>query len=139
MKNGFVDTNILVYAAGKALEDRRKNQIAREILLLPRLSLSVQVLSEFIATARNPKKLNLSRDQETKWLREWFEFKIGAVTFLTFQKAIEMHLRNQLSHWDSLILAAAIESRCEVLYSDDLQHGQRIEGVQVINPFLEAP
>ena len=136
MNKVFVDTNILVYAADSTGQDARKKQIAREIILLPHLHLSVQVLNEFISVARSPKKLNLSRDEESKWLREWFELKIGASTATTFQKAIELHLLLQLSHWDALIVASALETSCEILYTEDLQHGQIIEGLQVINPFL---
>lgn len=139
MKNAFVDTNILVYAVDSAGEDPRKRQISREILLLPRLHLSVQVLNEFISVARNPKKLSLSRDQESRWLREWLEFKIAAITFLTFQKALELHLSYQISHWDSLIIASAREAGCSIVYSEDLNHGQSYDGVQVTNPFAELP
>lgn len=135
MKNAFVDTNILVYAVDSTEEASRKRQIAREILLLPQLHLSVQVLNEFITVARNPKKLNLSRDQESRWLREWFEFKIAGITFLTFQKALELHLSYQLSHWDSLIIASAEEIGCSIVYSEDMSHGQKYGGIQVINPF----
>lgn len=137
MKNAFVDTNILVYAAGGAEVDVRKKQIARELILLPHLHLSIQVLNEFISVARNPKKLNLSRNEESKWLREWCDFKIGTLTFVTFEKALELNIRLQLSHWDSLIIAAALEGHCEVLYSEDMQHGQIIEGLEIINPFRE--
>lgn len=136
MKSAFVDTNILVYAANSAASDSRKKQIAREIILLPRLHLSVQVLNEFIAVARNPNKLNFSRDQETKWLREWFELKINPLSFTTFQKALELHLAFQISHWDSLIIASARESACAIVYSEDLNHGQDYDGVTVMNPFL---
>jgi predicted nucleic acid-binding protein len=136
MKSAFVDTNILVYAAHGAGGDLRKKQIARELVLLPRLHLSVQVLNEFISVARSPNKLNLSRDQEAKWLREWFEFKVNALTFVTFQKALELHVAFQLSHWDSLIIASAREASCPTVYSEDMNHGQNYDGVQVINPFL---
>jgi predicted nucleic acid-binding protein len=136
MNNAFVDTNILVYAADSLGEDVRKKQIAREIILLPHLHLSVQVLNEFISVARNPKKLNLSREEESKWLCEWLDLKIGAITLDTFQEALELHLRLQLSHWNALIVASALKSSCEIIYTEDLQHGQNIEGLQVINPFL---
>jgi hypothetical protein len=44
----------------------------------------------------------------------------------------------QVSHWDGLIIAAAIHQNCETLLSEDLQHGQIIEGVRIVNPFREA-
>ena len=135
MKTAFVDTNILVYAAGGAEVDARKKQIAREITLLSHLRISVQVLNEFIAVARNPKKLNLSRKEESHWLSEWYEFKISPLSFDTFHRALELHLRYEFSHWDSLIVASALESKSEILFSEDLQHGQMIESLAIINPF----
>lgn len=138
MKNAFVDTKILVYAAGGAEIEARKKQIAREIALLPHLQISVQVLNEFISAARNPQKLNLSRDEERTWLREWHEFKISPLTVQTFHQALELHVRFQTSHWDSLIIAAALEGHCQVLYSEDIHHSQIIEGLEIINPFREA-
>ena len=49
---------------------------------------------------------------------------------------ILFHERYQVSHWDGLILAAAKESKCSTLYSEDLQIGQTYETITVINPFL---
>ena len=136
MKNAFADTNILVYAAGGAAGDLRKKQIAREILLLPHLHISVQVLNEFIVCGRNPKKLNLTRNEEGNWLREWLDLKVCAIHLYTFEKALELHLRFQLSHWDSLIIASALESACSIVYSEDMGHGQKYDAVTVINPFV---
>jgi predicted nucleic acid-binding protein len=137
MKTAFVDTNILVYAASESGVESRKRQIAREITLLPHLCISVQVLNEFISCARNPKKLNLPRQQEIQWLQEWFCLTIADLTIADFQTALEIHLRYQLSHWDSLIVASAISLNCSFLYSEDMQHGLMIEGLEIINPFLE--
>jgi predicted nucleic acid-binding protein len=44
-----------------------------------------------------------------------------------------------VSHWDSLIVASAVHLGCETLLSEDMQHGQVIEGVRIVNPFLENP
>ena len=138
MKNAFVDTNILVYAASHSGVEGRKRSIAREITLLPQLHISVQVLNEFISVARNPKKLNLDPQEESRWLQEWLSLKIGDMTFATFESALEIHLRYQLSHWDSLIVSSALEAGCGKLYTEDMQHGQNIEGMEIINPFREA-
>ncbi|MFN4146065.1 MAG: hypothetical protein ACK4GN_09600, partial [Runella sp.] len=54
----------------------------------------------------------------------------------TLCKALDIHLLYQYSFYDSLILASALECGCEVLYSEDLNHGQTLEGLQIINPFL---
>lgn len=136
MKIGFVDTNILVYAADNTGQEPRKTQIARELILQPSLCLSVQVLNEFVATARNPKKLNLTRKREARWVREWLDFQVVPLSGSTFERALEIHLTFGFSHWDSLILAAALASGCDLLYTEDLQSGQRIGNLQIVNPFL---
>lgn len=52
------------------------------------------------------------------------------------RRAWELQSRFQLSHWDSTIVAAALGLGCGTLYSEDLAHGQRYEGLRVLNPFL---
>lgn len=118
---------------------RRSRSAARpsspdELLLQTGLHLSVQVLNEFVVTARNPRKLDLSREQEAEWLQEWLSFPTAPLTADDFLAALEIHHRYQFSHWDSLIVASAKFSKCSVLYSEDLQHRQRVDGLTFINP-----
>ena len=134
--NAFVDTNVLVYAADERASMDRRTRIARELLLKPRLHLSVQVLNEFIAVARHPQKLNFTKLQEMEWLGMWLQNHVMPITAETFLKALEIHASHQLSHWDSLIIASATEAHCTILYSEDLNYGQNYGSVQVINPFL---
>lgn len=138
MKNAFVDTNILVYAADESEGAGRKRKIARELLRAPNLQISVQVLNEFIASARNPGKLDLSRESENDWLKGWFAMSIADLTPALFLEAVRIHCEYQLSHWDSLIVATALSLNCPVLYSEDMQHGRIIEGLEIINPFREG-
>jgi predicted nucleic acid-binding protein len=135
MKRAFVDTNILVYAADETKPISRKTRIARELLLRRGLHLSVQVLNEFTVNARNPKKLNLSAQEELEWTERWLLFPVHAMTVETFLEAQLLHERYQVSHWDGLILAAAKETRCEILYSEDLNPGQTYDAVEAVNPF----
>jgi predicted nucleic acid-binding protein len=135
MPNVFVDTNVLVYAADESTPISRKTTIAREILLLPGVQFSVQVLNEFIAASRRPNKLNLTRERERRWLEGWLLRPVSSLTKQTFLKALALHTRFRISHWDSLIVAAALETGCETIYSEDLSHGQDYDGVKVINPF----
>ena len=137
MKNAFVDTNVLVYAADESVEANRKRVIARELLRTPDLQISVQVLNEFVASARNPGKLGLSRESENDWLKGWLAMPIATLTPGLFIESIRIHREYQLSHWDSLIVATALSLNCPALYTEDMQHGQIIEGMEVINPFHE--
>ena len=58
---------------------------------------------------------------------------IGLVDILG---AIDLHRLQQFSIWDALIVRAAQQANCTVLYTEDLQHGQRIDGLEIVNPFI---
>lgn len=136
MKNAFVDSNILVYAADQSTTSDRKRLIARELLRTPNLQISVQVLSEFVASARHPKKLALTLDAEKDWLAAWLKLSVTSLTPALFIEAIRIHHEYHLSHWDSLIVATALSLKCPAIFTEDLQHGQVIEGMKIINPFF---
>ncbi len=136
MQRAFVDTNILVYAADLSSPASRKTRIARDLFLQPGLQLSVQVLNEFTANARHPKKLNLRPKEELDWIERWLLFPIHNTTVESFLTARLLHERYQVSHWDGLILAAAKETRCEKLYSEDFNPKQSYDGIQAVNPFI---
>ncbi len=53
-----------------------------------------------------------------------------------FEAALDSHGRYKHSFYDSLIIAAALDARCELLYSEDLQHGQQIRRLRIVNPFV---
>ena len=135
MANAFIDTNVLVYAADEAQPVPRKTRIARELLRQRGLHLSVQVLSEFTVNARNPSKLNLSSECEQDWLNRWLMFPIAPLRLETFLAAQVIHARYKVSHWDSMILASAQDVNCSVVYSEDLNDGQDVGGMRIINPF----
>ena len=135
--NAFVDTNVLVYAADETVQADRKRTVARELLRSPGLRISVQVLNEFVASARHPGKLALSEAAEQDWLTSWLRMQVAPLTLSLFSEALRIHEKYKFSHWDSLILSAALSSDCTVLYSEDMQHGQIIEGMEIINPFRE--
>lgn len=136
--NAFVDTNILVYAADKSSPIPRKTRIARELLLQPDLHLSVQVLNEFTVNARHANKLNLCLEEELRWIESLLHYPVHSLTVTIYLRARFFQQKYGLSHWDSLILASAEHAGCRRLYSEDLNRGQRYEGIEVINPF-EVP
>ena len=131
--SAFFDTNILVYAqqtGGKA--DRAR------ALFTAGGKLSVQVLNEFAAVSR--------RKQQRDWreIAEAISDVLAlvdpplALTFdlhATARALAEGHL---MSFYDALIVASAIEAGCDVLYSEDMQHGRTIGGLAIVNPFFEG-
>ena len=138
MPSAFVDTNVLIYAADQNVNPSRHTCIAREILLLEHIAISVQVINEFIANSRNPKKLDFDPSDERSWLQKLFQLPIASQTADTVFLALRLQAHHSLSHWDSLIVASALETGCAVLYSEDLAHGANYDGIKVINPFREG-
>lgn len=131
--SAFFDTNILVYAqqiGGKA--DRAR------ALFADGGKLSVQVLNEFTAVSR--------RKQQRDW-REIAEAVSDVLTMVDPPLALTLDLHaaaralaedHRLSFYDALIIASAIEAGCDILYSEDMQHGRTIGGLAIVNPFLEG-
>jgi len=128
----FVDTNILVYSVAN---EPRKRTIADNLLLEKDIIISPQVISEFIAVTLRKKILEPTKVSE--YAKQFMRvFYVTAMTEETIILALDVMVKYQFSYWDSLILAAALESGCEFLYSEDLQDGQRIEnGLTIHNPF----
>ena len=63
-------------------------------------------------------------------------FTVEQVSVPLILKAINISIKNQFSFWDSLILAAAIQTGCIICYSEDLTNGQIVDGVKILNPFI---
>ena len=136
----FVDTNILVYAARVKDDEPDKFTIATRIIQNERFCVSAQVLQEFyVATQKSypgkPTAIPLSEKEAAEWVG-WLETFCEVVTdvFLV-QQAIETARNFRVSYWDAAIIAAAARASAPVLYSEDLNHGQRYGAVQVMNPF----
>ena len=130
----FLDTNVLVYAF--RTDDPRSR--VSETLLAAGGSISVQVLNEFVAVAR--RKLHRSWEEIGQALRILRIFCPDPVplTIDTHERALEIAVRYGHSIFDSLIVAAALQAGSRTLYSEDLQHGQEIEGLSIQNPFASG-
>ncbi|CAK8720847.1 MAG: putative nucleic acid-binding protein, contains PIN domain [Candidatus Electronema aureum] len=128
----FTDTNILVYSMA---DDLRKREIAEELLLQDGVVMSPQVISEFVAVTL--RKRILEPEKVLEYARKFLHiFQITATNADTVATALDVMAKYHFSYWDSLILAAALESSCAVVYSEDLQTGQQIQGrLTIVNPF----
>ena len=133
----FIDTNILIYA--HVSNEPEKHDIAltllRDNLTGSRLWISTQILNEFYS-AMSKNKYN--HENIVEYISAMTpNMNVLAVTLAIVESALHVKGRYQFSYWDSLMLAAALESRSEVVYTEDLQHNQVIEGrLTVINPFM---
>lgn len=128
----FADTNIVVYAVGQDSDKRTK---ARQILMQG-VTVSAQVINETVSVLTRKQGVNLAVAHEVaESLLELCE--TIPVNESTIREAIRLVRRYKLSHWDSLIVAAALLTGCEKLYSQDMQHGQVFdERLKVVNPFF---
>jgi len=134
----FIDTNVLIYAHDLDAGPRhdRAAEILRDLWRSGLGVISVQVLQEFYVnvTRKIPRPLELADARAViEAYRAWQVEAPGPCTVL---QASEIQERNRLSFRDAMILATAIEGNAEVLLSEDLNHGQSIEGVRIENPFL---
>jgi predicted nucleic acid-binding protein len=137
----FVDTNILVYA--KDLGAGEKQVRAAEWMALAwqteRGRLSIQVLQEFYVTLTRKLRPGLTPDEarvEVRALLPWQPIEIGPGLL---ESGWALQDRFQLSWWDALIVAAAHATRCRYLLTEDLQDGQDLDGLLVVNPFRHLP
>jgi predicted nucleic acid-binding protein len=133
----FADTNIFLYAASKAPEDRAKKKVARTLLESEDVGISAQVLQEFFAAAAGKKRLGISDAEAMQAIAAMRGFPVLPVTGELVQEAIGLKARLGFSYWDAAIVAAALELGCEVLYTEDLNDGQDYGGVIVRNPFAK--
>jgi len=128
----FIDTNIVIYSLGP--------NSAKTSLVAPLFAhhptISTQVLSETANVAT--KKLALTLPETGKLLAMLeATCRVEIVTPATIHHALDIAGRYGFSWYDSLIVAAALEAGCDTLYTEDLHHGQVIEGkLTVTNPFL---
>jgi predicted nucleic acid-binding protein len=131
----FLDTNILLYCDDRA--DLRKQAIAVKSWTQLRRSgegvISVQVLQEYFLNAT--RKLNLDPALARRRVEQHAQFQVVIPSVPLVLAAIDLTRLIQISFWDALIVEAARSASCEQLLSEDLQHGQIISGVRVVNPF----
>lgn len=129
----FVDTNILVYFIS---DDKKKKLKARDIIFSSEeVFVSSQVISEFVSVCFSKKFL--SSDKITSVASHFMEaLNFSTVGEATIKSALQTKKKIHCSFWDSLIVASALENNCSILYTEDMNEGQVIDGkLTVRNPF----
>ncbi|MBA3423350.1 MAG: PIN domain-containing protein [Rubrobacter sp.] len=133
----FFDTNVLVYFVD---DDEPEKQEAVRLLVQEHLvegdgMLSVQVLREFYSASRRLSRA-LSDEQAHEMVRYFATFSPLPEDARMVLGAVRRSREHMLSFWDALILESALSAGADRLLTEDLQHGQEIEGLRVENPFL---
>lgn len=131
----FVDTNVLVYAEddSQPLKRDRARALLRELVPAQRAVVSLQVLRELFAAAR--KKLGLDAEAAKERVERYAQLEVVRLDVDDLLSAIDLHRLHGFSIWDALIVRAASIARCRILYTEDLQAGRRIEGLEIVDPF----
>jgi predicted nucleic acid-binding protein len=133
----FIDTNIFLYAKFDDGNEKFKiaNNLFNTFFQIKKPFISTQVVNEFCVNAikkgGDPLEIRATATQFDKY------FYITPVTMNTIIDSFHIYESYQFSHWDCLIVAAALESGCEILYTEDLSDGQIINGtLKIVNPFI---
>lgn len=137
----FVDTNVLLYAHDE--RDLDKQARAREWVSWCWRTrggrISSQVLNEFYNNAITKFRKTVTLDQARTHVRRLRLWQPPHLDTYTVDGAWDLQDRYSLSYWDALIVSSAHQQGCACLLSEDLQHGQMLDAVRVLNPFRATP
>ena len=134
----FVDTNVLVYAHDTTSGAKRE----RALDLVGGLwrsqtgCLSIQVLQEFFVTVTRRIPARVDCATAAAAVADFAKWTTHAPASADVLSAIDVHARHRISFWDAMIVHSAASLGCDVLYTEDLSAGQRLESVLVVNPFV---
>ena len=134
----FVDTNVALYAVSARAIEAAKRQISLDLLSESSgsLAISIQVLGEFYSqVTRSSRTDALSHEEAVEVVEDLKRLHVQCLTVETVDLALSYRQTYRLNYWDCLILAAAKQSGCEAVFSEDMNAGQDYDGMKVINPF----
>lgn len=141
MQRFFLDTNIFVYAllASEPLKRARAIDLIESALATRQGCISAQVAQEFTNVALR----KFAQRAQPADLADFFTTALRPLITVNtdadlVSHALGLHMEYRYAYYDSLIIAAAQRAQVAVLYSEDLQHGQRLGDLRIENPFLMA-
>ncbi len=136
----FVDTNVLVYALARG--NSEKKRVAKELLegLMgsDRLRVSTQILQELFVTLTRKVSERCSNEEALAVLEDLAAWPLMTVDYAAIRSAGELAGEAKISFWDALVVVSAARCGAKVLYTEDLNDGQGILGVRVLNPFSQS-
>ena len=128
----FIDTNVLAYAYDG--DSPAKREIARRVLNdLGGAVISTQVLLELYAVLT--RKLGLPQETAYQAVDALMDLDVVPTDARLVSDGLRLSVGSNISHWDALIVVAAVRAGCDTLLTEDLSHGQVIEGIRIVNPF----
>ena len=134
----FLDTNIFAYMfdARDAQKAEKARRLIKQAVSTRKGVVSQQVVQEFFNLAFRKFQPAMTLAEAEDYLSTVFQPLLIVQSVQTYKEALQLHFRYRLPWYDSVIVAAARESGCEILYTEDFQHEQRFGELRVKNPFL---
>jgi predicted nucleic acid-binding protein len=131
----FFDTNVLVYTDDRSApaKQRRALDLVAEHRRAGSGVVSLQVLQEYFVSVT--RKLHVDPRTARRKVELLAEFDVAVPGVSDVLAAIDLHRLHGFSFWDALILHAAKQTGCSVLFSEDLQDAREIDGLRIVNPF----
>jgi predicted nucleic acid-binding protein len=133
----FIDTNVLVYVFENSAGS--KHEIASELfsrVMEERVgAISIQVLEEFYVVTTRKLPRPFPENETLEILKQLSSWRIFSPHYGDVIEAIAVCRRHHISLWDAMIVQAAVKTNASVIWTEDLNNGQVIEGVRVKNPF----
>lgn len=132
----FVDTNILVYAhdVGAGVKHERAMALVAALWQSGEGAVSTQILQEFFVNVTRKCAHPPTAIEAQSWVADYLQWQVVVNDGAAILEAIDLQTRYQLSFWDALVVQAAHAAGAELLYSEDLNHGQLYGSVRVENP-----
>lgn len=132
----FLDTNVLFYAFGESFgaKNKQSQKVVNGLIDANKLFLSTQVLQELHFNLVKKAQVSIENSQLVLIALSRNNVVVNDVRLIL--EALEVQKTRQFSFWDSLIIASALSARCRYLLSEDLSHGQKIKGLEIVNPYL---
>jgi predicted nucleic acid-binding protein len=134
----FFDTNVVVYAYDRnaGLKRDRAKALIEANVRAGTMVLSTQVMLESYNTLQ--RAALLKREAALAIVEALADEHVVTTDADLVLRAIRLAQRHQLSHWDGLIVQAALDAGCAALYSEDMQSGMRFGDLEIVNPFADA-
>lgn len=136
----FIDTNVVAYIFDRGDPTRRElaKDVVSSCMRSGTMVVSTQVLQEMFVVLTRKFKPAVPVDVAEKVIKWLSRNETAIIRPETILRAVGILKENKISFWDSLIVSCAVESRCQVLFTEDLQHGRVIAGIRINNPLRDA-
>lgn len=130
-KHPFLDTKILLYSL--SADDKKADKA--EVLLAAGGVISLQVLNEFASVASQ--KFSMAWPEIKEVLHGFRKLcQVESITLEVHERALKLAAKHDFAFYDAVIVASALAAKCDVLFSEDFQHGMRVDGkLSIRNPF----